>query len=83
LKTSSYWKGVFSGTESPQAFENIHARFLFELATTNKVLNPIRGIVHGLLFIGQVNVNSIDDEIDKQLDSENSEWQKSSNMCKR
>ena len=56
---------------------------LFELDTTFKVMNPIRGIVHGLLFIGQVNVNSIDDEIDKQLDSENSEWQKSSNMCKR
>jgi hypothetical protein len=39
-------------------------------------MNPIRGIVHGSPFKGQVHVSGAVDEIDKQLEIGNSEWQK-------
>jgi hypothetical protein len=49
---------------------------LFELATNYKMMNPIRGIVPGSPFKDQVHVSCAVDEIDKQLEIGNSEWQK-------
>jgi hypothetical protein len=49
---------------------------LFELATNYKIMNPIRGIVPGSPFKDQVHVSCAVDEIDKQLEIGNSEWQK-------
>ncbi len=49
---------------------------LFELASSYKVMNPIRGIVPGSPLVGQVNMTSLEEEIDKQLKTANSEWQK-------
>ena len=49
---------------------------LFELASTFKILNPIRGIVPNSPFtLESVEVPS-EDEIDKHLDNANSDWQK-------
>ena len=49
---------------------------LFELASCYKVMNPIRGIVPGSPLVGKVNLTSVDEEIDTQLETANSEWQK-------
>ena len=49
---------------------------LFELATNYKIMNPIRGIVPGSPFKGQVHVSGVLDETNKQLENGSSEWQK-------
>jgi hypothetical protein len=48
----------------------------FELAMNYKIMNPIRGIVPWSPFKDQVHVSCVVDEIDKQLEIGNSEWQK-------
>ena len=48
----------------------------FELAMNYKIMNPIRGIVPRSPFKDQVHVSWVVDEIDKQLEIGNSEWQK-------
>jgi hypothetical protein len=45
---------------------------LFELATSYKIMNPIRGIVPGSPLIEQPNLGK-DHEIDHQLDTANSQ----------
>jgi hypothetical protein len=49
---------------------------LFELASSYKVMNPIRGILPGSPLMVKGNTTSHEDEIDKQLETANSEWQK-------
>ena len=48
----------------------------FELATTFKILNPIRGIVPGSPFTKEVVEIPSEDDIDNHLDNANSDWQK-------
>ena len=47
---------------------------LFELATSYKIMNLIRGNVPGSPLIEQLNLNGKDHEIDHQLDTANSQW---------
>ena len=49
---------------------------LFELASTFKILNPIRGMVPGSPFMQKAVEHTSEDEIDKHLDNANSDWQK-------
>jgi hypothetical protein len=49
--------------------------FLFELAMSYKIMNPIRGIVPGSPLSEQPNLGK-DHEIDHQLYNANSQWQK-------
>jgi hypothetical protein len=49
---------------------------LFDLASSYKLMNPIRGIVAGFPFGRKDNLNTIEDEIDQQLKTENTGWQK-------
>jgi hypothetical protein len=49
---------------------------LFELATSYKLMNPIRGIVPGSPFKRNIDLEVLKDDIDKKLESEHTEWQK-------
>jgi len=46
---------------------------LFELANSYKLMNPIRCIVPGSPFRRSARLEGLSDEIDKQLESENTE----------
>ena len=48
---------------------------LFELATSNKLMHPVRGIVPGLPFQSNEQEQS-DDNIDKKISAEDSQWTK-------
>ena len=55
---------------------------LFELATSYKIINPIRGIVPGCSpLLQKIDLSDDVDKIDKQLETLNSEWQKEAAKC--
>ena len=49
---------------------------LRELSTTYKLMNPIRGIVPGSPYKTTDVTEQSDDDIDRQIEADNGEWQK-------
>ncbi len=76
FEANSNWKRLLLNSMESHALKCSMKDILYELVTTYKLTNPIRGIAPGYPYKTHVETEQSDDRIDKKIETDYGEWQK-------